>query len=418
MTLIQISAVFLALITAVGWINVRYLRLSSSVAMLGAGLAGAAVLLAAQKAIAPFWGFNDVRAIVKTLNFSETVLDYLLAFLLFASGLQVDLRELQRRRLAVWTLATLGVLLSTVLVGFGLWAAAKAFGADLPLAWALTFGALISPTDPIAVLAAMRSGAVSPRLGAVLQGEALFNDGVGLVAFATALAFATSGAAPHPLTTAGAVLLEAGGGLALGLVCAHALIVTLRMIDDRVVEVTATIALAVGVYVVAGELHLSGPVAAASAGLVMGEVGVKSAMSEQTRRYVEGFWDLVDQILNAVLFLLLGLQVFVLRFHLDEVGLWVTAAGLAAAARLLVILPWGAYFRFRHDERGATLILTWGGLRGAVSLALALSLPHTPYRDTLLAMTFFVVVFSVVVQGLSFQALAGRLAGAERVGPA
>ena len=175
---------------------------------------------------------------------------------------------------------------------------------------------------------------------------------------------------------------------------------------------TATIALAVGVYVIAGELHLSGPIAAAAAGLVMGEVGVKTAMSDQTRRYVEGFWDLVDQILNAVLFLLLGLQVFVLKFRLDEVGLWATAAALAAAARLFVILPWGAYFRFRHEETGATLILTWGGLRGAVSLALALSLPHTPYRDTLLGMTLFVVVFSVVVQGLSFKALAARLGGA------
>ncbi len=412
MTLIQVSAVFLALITAIGWLNVRYFRLSSSVAMLGAGLAGAAVLLVAQTVIAPFWGFNDVRAVVKTLNFSETVLDYLLAFLLFASGLQVDLRELQRRRLAVWTLATLGVLLSTFLVGFGVWAAARALGTALPLAWALTFGALISPTDPIAVLAAVRSGVVSPRLGAVLQGEALFNDGVGLVAFATALAFATSGSVPHPLNTAGAVLLQAGGGLALGLVFAHGLILALRMIEDRVVAVTATIALAVGVYVIAGELHLSGPIAAAAAGLVMGEVGVKTAMSDQTRRYVEGFWNLVDQILNAVLFLLLGLQVFVLKFRLDEVGLWATAAALAAAARLFVILPWGAYFRFRHEETGATLILTWGGLRGAVSLALALSLPHTPYRDTLLGMTFFVVVFSVVVQGLSFKALAARLGGA------
>lgn len=411
MTLIQVSALFLGLITLIGWLNARFFHLSPSVAMLGAGVAGALVLLAAQTAIGPFWGFNDVRTVVRTLNFPETVLDYLLGFLLFASGLQADLRELQRRRLAVWTLATLGVLLSTALVGIGVWMAAKVLGADLPLAWALTFGALISPTDPIAVLSAMRSGAVSPRLGAVLQGEALFNDGVGFVAFSAALAFATSGALPHPLHTGGAILLEAGGGLALGLVCAHALVLAIRAIDDRVVEVTATIALAIGVYVIAGLLHLSGPIAAASAGLVMGEVGVKTAMSEQTRRYVEGFWDLIDQILNAVLFLLLGLQVFVLPFHFGEVGLWVTAVLLAGASRLLVILPWGAYFRFQHEERGASLILTWGGLRGAVSLALALSLPPGPYRDTLLGMTFIVVIFSVVVQGLTFAGVAGRLGG-------
>jgi monovalent cation:H+ antiporter, CPA1 family len=402
MSLIQVSALFLALITAIGWLNARTLRLSPSVAMLGAGLLGAGVLLAAQTLIGPFWGFNDVRSVVKRLNFATTVLDYLLAFLLFAGGLEADLTELRRRRIAVWTLATLGVLISTALVGFGVWAAAQVMGLDLPLAWALTFGALISPTDPIAVLAAMRSGAVSTRLGAVLQGEALFNDGVGFVAFSTALAFATRGALPHPLHAAGAILLEAGGGLALGLICAHALVLALRLIEDRGVEITATLALAVGVYVLAGLLHLSGPIAAAAAGLVMGEFGVKTAMGDETRRQVEGFWEVVDQILNAALFLLLGLQVFVLPFQWGEVGLWLVATALAAAARLLVILPWGAYFRLRHEERGATLILTWGGLRGAVSLALALALPHGPNRDTLLGMTFFVVVFSVGVQGLSF----------------
>ena len=409
MSLIQVSALFLAMITVIGWLNARTLRLSSSVAMLSAGVLGAGGLLLAQTVIAPFWGFNDARAALQHLNFSKTVLDDMLAFLLFASGMQADLRELQRRRLAAWTLATVGVLISTGLVGVGVWIAARVSGLDLPLPWALTFGALISPTDPIAVLAAMRSGAVSKRLGAVLQGEALFNDGVGFVAFSAALALAAQGIAPHPLHAAGAILLEAGGGLALGLTCAHVLVTALRRIDDPAVEVTATLALALGVYVLAGLLHLSGPIAAAAAGLVMGEFGVKTAMTETTRREVEGFWEVVDQILNAALFLLLGLQVFVLPFRWSEVGLCLTAIALAGVARLVVILPWGAYFRFRHEERGASLVLTWGGLRGAVSLALALSLPTGAYRDTLLDMTFFVVVFSVVVQGLTFSRLAGWL---------
>jgi CPA1 family monovalent cation:H+ antiporter len=409
MTLVQAVAVFLVLISAIGWINVRFLRVSSSVAMLGAGLVGALVLLGAQTAIGPFWGFNDVRAMVKGLNFTDTVFDYLLSLLLFAGGMQVDLRELQRRRVAVWTLATGGVLVSTALVGFGVWAAAHALGHDLPLPWALTFGALISPTDPIAVMEAVQSGTLSKRLGAVLQGEALFNDGVGFVVFTAALAFAASGTIPHPAAAAGTIVLEAGGGLVLGVACAWVVVFGLRAIEDRVVEVTATIALAIGVYVVAGLLHLSGPIAAAAAGLVMGESGVKTAMSELTRRYVEGFWDLVDQILNAVLFLLLGLQVFVLPFQFDEVGLWLVAAALAIAARLIVVMPWAIYFRFRHEERGAAAVLTWGGLRGAISLALALSLPAGPYRETVLGVTFFVVVFSVVVQGMTFKPLA-RLA--------
>ena len=406
MTFIQAVAVFLALISTVGWLNVRFLRVSSSVAMLGAGLIGALVLLGAQTAIGPFWGFNDVRAMVKGLNFTDTVFGYLLALLLFAGGMQVDLRELQRRRIAVWTLATGGVLVSTGLVGFGVWAAARALGHDLPLPWAITFGALISPTDPVAVIEAVRSGALSKRLGAVLQGEALFNDGVGFVVFTAALAFASSGMVPHPLTAAGTIALEAGGGLVLGLGCAWIVVLGLRAIDDAVVEVTATIALAIGVYVVSDVFHMSGPIAAATAGLVMGESGVKTAMSDHTRRYVEGFWDLVDQLLNAVLFLLLGLQVFVLPFQFDEIGLWVIATVLALAARLLVTLPWAVYFRLRHEERGAATMLTWGGLRGAISLALALSLPGGPYRDTVIGITFFVVVFSVVVQGMSFKTLA------------
>jgi CPA1 family monovalent cation:H+ antiporter len=409
MPLMQALAVFLVLITVIGWLNVRFFRLPTSVAMLGAGLISAVALLVAQTTIAAFWGFNTVSGLLKTMNFSQAVLDYMLGFLLFASGLQVDLSEMRKRRVAVWSLATIGVLLSTALVGLGVWAAARAIGADLPLAWAFTFGALISPTDPISVLSAMRTGAVSPRLGAVLQGEALFNDGVGLVAFTAALAFATSGLVPHPLHEAGAIVLEAGGGLVLGLACAFGVAIALRPIDDWVVEVTATIALAVGVYVAAGLLHLSGPIASAAAGLVIGDYGVKTAMSEQTRRYVEAFWELTDQILNAMLFLLLSLQVFVLPFDVAEMGLWATATGLALIARLLVVLPWGAFFHFRHEERGASLILTWGGLRGAISLALALSLPHGPYRDTLLAMTFIVVIFSVVVQGLTFAPLARRL---------
>lgn len=409
MTLIQICALFLALIAAIGWLNARFLRLSPSIAMVCAGVIGAAVLLAAQIVIGPFWGFNDVRSVVRTLDFGQTVMGYMLGFLLFASGLQADLGAIRQSRLAIWTLATVGILVSTALVGGGLWLISAALGLRLPLAWALTFGALISPTDPIAVLAAMRSGAVSARLGAVLQGEGLFNDGVGFVAFSEAAAFAASGALPHPLIAAGTILLEAGGGLALGFVAAYAVAFLLKGVDDHAVQVAATLALAVGVYVLAGLAHMSGPVAAATAGLVIGSSGMRAAMSGEAWGHIEGFWDLIDQILNAALFLLLGLQVFVLPFHVDEIGLWVAAIVLSAGARLVVVLPWGAFFHVRHEERGASFLLTWGGLRGAISLALALSLPEGRFKDTLLAMTFVAVIFSVVVQGLTFGPFAERL---------
>jgi CPA1 family monovalent cation:H+ antiporter len=407
MPLVELAAIFLALLTAIGWINERFFRLPTSVAMLGAGVISAGVLLGAQLLIEPFWGFNDARAIVGKLDFSRAVLNYLLGFLMFASGLRADLSGLRERRAAVWTLATVGVLISTGLVGFGLWGAARLLGHPIPLAWTLTFGALISPTDPIAVGEALKSGAVSTRLGVILQGEALFNDGVGFVMFTAMAAFAASGDAPHPLWTGLDIVLESGGGLVLGVVLARALGLFMLRTDNHILETTATLALALGVYVLAQAIHVSGPVAASAAGLMVGEYGLKQGMSQATRRVVEGFWELIDEILNALLFLLLGLQVFVLPFSVDEIGLWIAALALAIIARLAVVLPSGAFLR--PQERGASLLLTWGGLRGAVSLALALSIPHQPYRGTLLATTFVVVVFSVVVQGLTFAPMARRL---------
>jgi monovalent cation:H+ antiporter, CPA1 family len=408
MTSFQLAALFLALVGAAGWLNARTLHWPSATVMVIAGAANAGVLLAIER-LWPTSGAGPLIQSLERLDFPRAVMGYMLAFLLFAGAMQVDLSELRRRRLSIWTLATLGVLASTAIVGVGLWLAARALGLQLDLAWACVFGALISPTDPIAVLAAVREGKLSKVLEVVLQGEALFNDGVGLVAFSTLVAFAMSGSAPHPFRAAGEIVLEAGGGLLLGTVVAAVTGRLLRAIDDYVVETTGTIALAVGVFVLAGLIHVSAPIAAAAAGLFVGQRGLKGAMSQQTRRYVEGFWELVDQILNALLFLLLGLQVFVLPFSLGEIGLWVAAIVLTVAARLLVVFPLGAFFHFRDEEPGASVLLTWGGLRGAISLALALSLPRTPYRDLLLTVTFIVVAFSVVVQGLTFSPLARRL---------
>jgi CPA1 family monovalent cation:H+ antiporter len=241
MTLLEIAAVFLTILALLGWGNAMTLRLPPSVATLSAGLLAAAILFVAQTSIGPFWGFNLVRTHVAKLDFTGAVLNYMLAFLLFAGGLQADLGEFRKRQLPILSLATFGVLISTGLVGGGLWLAARALGIALPLSWALVFGALISPTDPVAVIGQVKSGGLSTRLGAILQGEALFNDGVGVVAFTAAVAFATSGALPDPLHTAGAIVLEAGGGLVIGWVCGRLVVRALAPVDDYVVALTASL---------------------------------------------------------------------------------------------------------------------------------------------------------------------------------
>ncbi len=330
----------------------------------------------------------------------------------------VDLRELHRRRAEVLTLATFGVLASTAIVGLGVWGIARALALPVTLPWALVFGALISPTDPVAVLSAVKAGELSPALQAILQGEALFNDGVGIVVFLAALAFAAAGEAVQPGWAALQVLGQALGGLLLGTVAGLVVVRAMRAIDDYVVEVTLSLALALGVYSGGQALHLSGAVAAVAAGLLVGDTGVRTAMSAQTRRYLLGFWTLVDEILNALLFLLLGLETAVLPLDLRQVGLSAAAVPLVLLARLATVLPWGAWHRFRMQERGASLILAWGGLRGALSLALALQTPPGPARAFLLSATYAVVVFAVVVQGLSFAPLVAFFKRAPPGGPA
>jgi CPA1 family monovalent cation:H+ antiporter len=323
----------------------------------------------------------------------------------------VDLSELRRRWLAVWTLATIGVVASTAIVGVGVWLVAGWLRFTLPLPWALVFGALISPTDPVAVLATLRGGPLSATLRVVLQGEALFNDGVGIVVF-TALVTVASGEAPSASHALFQVLLQGAGGLALGLIAGWGVIGLMRVVDDAVVEVSLSLALAMGVYAAAQGVGVSGPIAAVGAGLLLGDSRSDPAMSEATRAHLTAFWTLIDEMLNAVLFFLLGLLVLVVPPQGRLASLSMAAIALVLAARVLVVLPWGAYFHIRHNERGANAILAWGGLHGALSVALALTLPPIPERSLILAATYAVCAFSVAVQGITFGALAKRVAGA------
>jgi CPA1 family monovalent cation:H+ antiporter len=413
MTHFDLAAVFLGLVAVIGWLNARLFRLPQSVAMLAAGGIGALFVLAGRRIDGVTDAADALSKVIGGVNFSETVVGYMLAFLLFAGAMQVDLNELRQRRFAVVTLATLGVLASTLIVGFGLYWIGLALGAPLTLPWAMVFGALISPTDPVAVLSAVKTGSLPVRIQSTLQGEALFNDGVGIVVFLAALAVASGGHKVGVGTAALQILVQAVGGAALGLAAGWLVTRAVRAIDDYAVEVTMTVALAAGSYAGGQALHVSGPIAAVAAGLMIGDRALCRAMSETTRRYVQGFWGLVDELLNALLFLLLGLQLAVLPLDVRDVAICAAAIPLVLLTRLAVVLPWGAYYHFRHSERGASAILTWGGLRGALSLALALDIPAGPARAVVLSATYAVVVFAVLIQGLSFAPLVKALGTVE-----
>jgi CPA1 family monovalent cation:H+ antiporter len=410
MSAFDLAAVFLALIGVSGWINARFLHLPTAAAMVLAGLVGGGLLLLARALLPADSVAAKMIVTIQALDFPRTVLGYMLAFLLFAGAMQVDFAELRKRFWTVFSLATLGVLASTLIVGAGLWLVARWLSLPLTLPWAIVFGTLISPTDPIAVLAAVRQGSLSKTLEVVLQGEALFNDGVGIVVFTAALAIASTGGTLHPLETILHVGVEALGGMLLGGLAAWIVIKAIHAIDDYAVEVGLTLALAVGAYALAQTLHVSGPIAVVVAGLLVGAGNGRSAMNELTQRYVRGFWTLIDEILNALLFLLLGLEMLVVHFDLSLAGLWAAAIALVVTARLVVVLPWGAYFHIRQNEQGPSALLTWGGLHGALSLALALTLPPGDEKVLLLSATFAVVIFSVLVQGLTFGRLAARFA--------
>ena len=405
MTPFELVAALMTVVALAGWLNVKTLHLPHGVAMLIAGLAGAGALFVLQ------WGFprfevgRQISDYINHIDFVTTVTGYMLAFLLFAGAMQVDLGEMRRRWASIAALATLGVAGSIIIVGIGLWLMAGALGLSLPLVWAFVFGALISPTDPVAVLATVRLVKLSKTLQVVLQGEALFNDGVGIVAFTALLALAMGTGDISPTTAVIDVVVQAIGGLVFGMAASFLVIRLMGTLDDFAVEVSMSIALAMVSYAAAQALHLSGAIAVVGAGMLFGGARAKEAMRGETETYLRGFWTLVDEILNALLFLLLGVEMIAVPFYAHQIGLLVVVIPLVLISRFAVVLPWGAYFHIRRGERRPTLILGWGGLHGALSLALALTIPQAPERALILSITYAVVAFSITVQGLTFTPL-------------
>lgn len=408
MAAFQLAALFLALVAAVAWLNAKWMRLPPGAAMFMAGLIGASVLAAVERLAAGAAFAHPFIVAMNRLDFADTVVGQMLAFLLFSGAMQVDLSELRRTRVAVWSLATLGVIASTAVVGVGAWVIAGKLGLPLSLPWALVFGALISPTDPVAVIATVRGGRISPRIVAILQGEALLNDAVGIMVFLAALAFAVQGEA-HSFAAVGRVLQAGAGGFLFGLALAYLVVQAMRRVRGAEVKAILSLALAMGVYAGAQALGLSGPMASVAAGFLVGRAVEGPMVSAATQAQLRSLWGLVDELLNAVLFLIMGLEVMVLPFEPRFAGLAAAVIPLVLVVRLAIVAPWGAHFHLKESDPGATQLLAWGGLRGGLSLALALGTPEGPQRAALISLTYAVVAFSVVVQGLSFGPLADKL---------
>ena len=368
--------------------------------------------LIAADAAAPHLGLKlAIRGLLAGVNFPVALLNGFLSFLLFAGALEVDFAELFASKWTVLTLATFGTVLSTGLIAAVLLGVSAVLGIGIPLAWCLVFGALISPTDPVAVLLVLRRVGIPQYLQAIIAGESLFNDGIGVVLFTLLLSLATgSGDHTHgPLAIAGAFLLSAVGGGVLGLVLGYAAFLLIRGVDDYNVELIISLALVTGTYSLAGMLDVSGPVAVVVAGILMGNHGMRRAMSETTRQHLKTFWLLVDDTLNALLFLLIGLEIAAIELAWRALAATVIMIPVVLAARWLSVTASALPLNLRLPGRfGSFLVLTWGGLRGGISVALALALPPTVYKDTMLTIAYGIVVFAIVVQGLTLEWMARR----------
>ncbi|MEX6504755.1 cation:proton antiporter [Jiella sp. M17.18] len=405
----------LLVITAVfAWINHRLIRLPHTIGLLVVGLGASLLLIAVDFAVPNTGLYENLTSFIRQIDFRSAVLDGMLAFLLFAGAMHVNLARLRSRAGAVGVMATIGVLISTAIVGGGFYVTANWTGLPMTLGWALVFGALISPTDPVAVLSTLKAVKVPETLETDMSGESLFNDGVGVVVFTAMLAIAAgsgSGGEPvGPMRVAELFFVEALGGAALGLVAGYIAYRSMRAIDDYPIEVLTSLALVAGTYALADHLHMSGPIAVVVAGLLIGNRGPHDAFSDLTQRYMFGFWQLVDEVLNTILFLLIGLEVLVLRFDLSFAWAALLAIPLVFVGRLASVAA-PVFFLHRRQPfvAGTIPVLTWGGLRGGISIALALSIPETPEKSVILAATYAVVLFTIIVQGLTLKSLVRRV---------
>ncbi|MFT5847123.1 MAG: CPA1 family monovalent cation:H+ antiporter [Psychroserpens sp.] len=407
----EIASVLIVLSALFGYINVRFLKLPITIGLMVITIVFTMVIVAIGQ-------FDDTlllreKELISKIDFETVLLDIMLSFLLFAGALHTNFNQLKIHRGPVLVFATLGVLVSTFLVGLVMYYMFLLFGFHINFIYCLLFGALISPTDPIAVLGILKKAGAPKKLEAKIVGESLFNDGVGVVVFLTIFAIAAKPDAAIEFSEIAKLFgQEVLGGIALGLILGYITYKLLKSIDNYEVEVIITIATVMGGSLLAHQWHLSAPLAMVTAGLMVGNDTVRlTAMSEITETYLDKFWELIDVLLNTVLFVMIGMEMLVINFQLNYVIAGLIAVPLVLLSRYLSLwLPIKFFAEKLQFVKHTNLIMTWGGLRGGISIALALSLTQEMHRELFLVITYIIVVFSIIGQGLTVGPVIKRLA--------
>ncbi|MBO3275109.1 cation:proton antiporter [Pseudomonas schmalbachii] len=403
--MLDLAAAFIALTTLLTYVNYRFIRLPPTIGVMATALVFSLIAQGLSLLGYPVLEL-EMQQIISRIDFSEVLMTWFLPALLFAGALHVDLSDLRDYKWPISLLATLGVLIATTVIGALAYYTFALFGWHVSFIYCLLFGALISPTDPIAVLGILRSAGAPKPLATTIVGESLFNDGTAVVVFTILIGILQLGTTPTIGAISWMFIHEAVGGVLFGAALGYGIFVMMRGIDQYQVAVMLTLALVIGGASLAARLHVSAPIAMVVAGLIIGNHGRTYAMSDETRRYVDKFWELIDEILNALLFALIGLELLLLPFSWLHIVAAFVLGGAVLVSRLLTVAPAIVLLRQSakirpHVPRGTIRILAWGGLRGGVSVALALSLPLGPERDLLLSLTYIVVLASILIQGLS-----------------